>query len=393
MQPNACRSTAAPPDTSPTYEPVVDAVPVLPLAAAVTDDEAPPRPRHRRSLALRFGVAFVLGLVLAVGTGAGVLYAWGQQYDGRILPGVRVGSTELGGLTREQAEAEIANAYGSLATGQITLTGPDGHTTSISYADLGRGPDTSALLDAALAAGRHGEPLANLIGAPAAAIHGLTIDSSVTYDRNKLAAAVETLATTIDRTPTDAFVSAGLGGRFSVSPAKDGRAVDKAGLLTALDQQLVALGTPESITMAVPVGTLTPAVTTASAEAAKAAANRMAADVVVARGEEHVDDPRQEPRAAGLVLDRGRRDHHAGLLRGRPRPDRQEAGQAGRPEGEGRGSQAGRQAHRRQGRQPRGPNARRRRHEGRAHQRDRGPPGGRGWHRRSRPSSRPSTRS
>ena len=116
-----------------------------PLAAAVTDGEPPARPRRRRrSLALRFGVAFVLGLLLAVGIGAGALYAWAQQYDGRVLPGVRVGSTELGGLTREQAEAAIASAYGSLGDGQITLTGPDGQTTTISYADVGRGPDTAA---------------------------------------------------------------------------------------------------------------------------------------------------------------------------------------------------------------------------------------------------------
>ncbi|HTG41851.1 MAG TPA: hypothetical protein VK697_09600, partial [Methylomirabilota bacterium] len=135
---------AGPADTSPTYENGVDAVPVLPLAAAVTDGEPTARPRRRRSLALRFGVSFVLGVLLVVGAGVGVLYAWGQQYDGRVLPGVRVGSTELGGLTREQAAAEIANAYGSLATGQITLTGPDGRKTTISYADVGRGPDTSA---------------------------------------------------------------------------------------------------------------------------------------------------------------------------------------------------------------------------------------------------------
>ncbi|HLO35050.1 MAG TPA: VanW family protein, partial [Candidatus Deferrimicrobium sp.] len=246
----------------------------------------PARPRRRRSLALRFGVSFALGFLLALGIGAGGLYAWGHQYDGRVLPGVRVGSTELGGLTREQAEAKIANAYGWLGTGQITLTGPDGQMTTISYADVGRGPDTSALLDVALAAGRHGEPLANLIGAPRAAIHGVTLDSAVAYDRDKLAAAVETLATTIDQTPADASVSGGQGGTFSVSPSKGGRAVDKAALLTALDQQLAALGTPASITMAVPVVSLAPAVATASAEAAKAAADRMAADVVVARGKD-----------------------------------------------------------------------------------------------------------
>ena len=279
-------AAASPADTSPTFEPGVDPVPVLPVAAAVTDGEPSSRPRRRRSLALRFGVSFVLGVLLAVGIGAGVLYAWGQQYDGRVLPGVRVGSTEVGGLTREQAAAEIANAYASLGAGQITLTGPDGQTTTINYADVGRGPATSALLDAALAAGRQGEPLANLIGAPRAAIDGVTLDSAVAYDRDKLVAAVDTLATTIDQTPVDATVSAGQGGTFSFSPSKDGRAVDKAALLTALDPQLAALGTPASITMAVPVVSLAPAVATESAEAAKAAADRMAADVVVARGKD-----------------------------------------------------------------------------------------------------------
>ena len=179
-------------DTSPTSEPDVDAVPVLPLAAAVTEVEPPARPRRRRSLALRFGVSFVLGFLLAIGIGAGVLYAWDQQYDGRVLPGVRVGSTELGGLTREQAGAAIATAYASLGDGQIELTGPDGQTTTVSYADVGRGPDTSALLDAAFAAGRQGDPLATLIGGPLVAIHGVTLDPAVAYDRDKLAAAVDT---------------------------------------------------------------------------------------------------------------------------------------------------------------------------------------------------------
>jgi vancomycin resistance protein YoaR len=267
------------------HEPPFDADTALFPVAAVTEDEPPARPRHRGSLALRFGVSFALAFLLTVGIGGGVLYAWGQQYEGRVLPGVRVGSTELGGLTREQAEAAITNAYGSLGTGQITLTGPNGQTT-ISYADLGRGPNTSAVLDAALAAGRQGEPLANLISAPQVAIHGVTLDSAVAYDREKLTAAVETLARTTDETPVDATVSAGPGGTFAVSPAQEGRAVDKAALLTALDQQLGALDTPEAITTAVPLVSLAPAVATTSAEEAKAAADRMAADVVVARGKD-----------------------------------------------------------------------------------------------------------
>lgn len=280
------RDAPMPADASPTDELVVAAVPVPSSPAARTVGEPPARPRRRRSLFLRFGVAFVLGVLLALGVGVGALYAWAQQYDGRILPGVSVGSTELGGLTREQAEAKLASDYGWLGTGRITLSGPDGQTTAITYADLGRRPDTGLLIDAAFAAGHHSEPLADLVGAPRAAIHGVTLDSAVSYDHDKLAAAIETLAAKIDETPTDASVSAGPGGTFSVSPAMLGRAVDQAALLAALDAQLAARATPASIALTVPIAPLTPAVSTASAETARAAADRMAADVVVDRGED-----------------------------------------------------------------------------------------------------------
>ena len=278
---------AVPADSSPISEPEGDAVPVLPVAAIVADDASSTRPTRRRSFALRFGVAFVLGFALVIGVGTGVLYAWGQQYEGRILPGVRVGSLELGGLTREQAETEIASAYGALGAGQITLAGPDGQVTTISYADVDRGPDTSALVDAALAAGRHDEPIADLIGAPKTAIHGFSLDAAVVYDHDKLAAAVETLAKTIDQTPEDATVSTGQAGTvFSVSSAQDGRAVDQAALLSALDQQLAVPDASATITMAIPVVTVAPDIATSAAEEARVEAERMAADLVVARGED-----------------------------------------------------------------------------------------------------------
>jgi vancomycin resistance protein YoaR len=269
-----------------TSETGVDAVPALPVEAAATDSQPAARPRRRRALALRFGISFVLGCLLAVGIGAGALYAWDQQYQGRVIPGVRVGSTDLGGLTREQAEAAIAKAYASLGAGKITLTDPDGEKMTISYADLGRGPATAAIVDQALAAGHVDEDIANLIGEARAAIHGVTFDSSVVYDHDKLTAAVEALATKIDQTPTNAYVSGSPDGTFSVSPSSEGRAVDKAALVAALDKQLGALGTPASISMAVPVKTLPPAVATPSAEAARAEADRMAANLVVARGSE-----------------------------------------------------------------------------------------------------------
>ena len=273
-------------DPSATSEPGVDTVLVVPVTAATIDAEPASRPRRRRSLAFRFLAAFVVGFALMAGIGGGALYAWNREFDGRVLPGVSVGSTNVGGLTPEQAAAKIDSDYASLGSGEITLNGPDGDMRTISYAQVGRGPDTSSLVEAALAAGRRGEVLANLIGGPQAAINGVTLTPTVTYDRDKLVTAVESLATSIDQTPTDAVVSPAQGGAYSVAPAKDGRAVDKMSLLAALEQQLVPLETPASITVDVPMVALPPTVATASAEAAKAAADRMAANMVVTRGKD-----------------------------------------------------------------------------------------------------------
>jgi vancomycin resistance protein YoaR len=256
------------------------------LAALVGGGDAVARPpRRRRSLAVRFGASFVAGVLLAAGVGVGALYAWGQQYDGRILPGVHVGATDLGGLTREEAESRIADDYAGLSSGQITLNGPNGQSTTLSFADLGRRADTSALLDAALSAGRVA-PLADLIGAPRAAIHGVELRPAVTYDRGKLEAAVDRLAATIDRAPTDASIAAGGHGLFVVTAATIGHAVDKTALLASLDEQLAAEDAPASISVNVPVVALPPAVPTESAEAARSAADRIVADVVVQRGDD-----------------------------------------------------------------------------------------------------------
>jgi vancomycin resistance protein YoaR len=241
-------------------------------------------PRRGRSLALRFGAAFVFGALLAGGVGVGALYTWGHQYDGRILPGVRIGTTDLGGLTRAEAEAKIASGYGWLGTGQITLTGPDGATATISYSDLHRRLDTSALLDAAMAAGHESEPLADLLSAPRAAIRGVTVDAAVAYDREELAKAIRALALTIDRAPADATVSAGPAGTFRVTPSTIGRTVDQPALLATLDEQLTSQGTSASIATAVPVLSVAPALATTAAESARATADRMVTDVIVRRG-------------------------------------------------------------------------------------------------------------
>ena len=252
----------------------------------MTTEPVPASPERRgRSLGLRFAIAFLLGVTLVVGAGGAGLYAYGQQYEGRILPGVRAGEVDVSGMTPEAATAAINDAYAHLGSGVITLTGPEGDL-AIGYREIGRGPDAAAMLQDALTAGRHGEPVADLIGAPRTALRGHTVEAAVTYDPAALEAAVAAAAKTVDRAPVDATLTIAEDGSYLATDSVDGRVVDQQALLASLDERLSRLDAPGEIRMDIPFTTQVPATGTADVEAAVAAADRMAQDLVLTRGDD-----------------------------------------------------------------------------------------------------------
>jgi vancomycin resistance protein YoaR len=232
---------------------------------------------------MRFALAFLLGIALVVGAGGGALYAYGQQYSGRVLPGVQVGAVDLSGLTPDAARAALGDAYASLAGGHVVVTGPDGDLL-IGYAEIGRQADVDAMLDAALGAGRQGEPVADLIGAPQAALHGIRLEPLVTFDQAKLEAAVAAVAKTIDLEPVDATLVVGDDGAFKLTPGRDGRIVDQGALVAAIAAEVGSLDAPAELREEVVLATEAPVIDTADSEAGLAAGERMAADLVLTRG-------------------------------------------------------------------------------------------------------------
>jgi vancomycin resistance protein YoaR len=239
------------------------------------------RPR-RRGLALRFLFAFLAGLLLVVALGGGALYAYGQQYTGRVLPGVAVGGVDLAGLTPQQAEERLAEAYAGYGAGAITLRGPEGEVV-VGYDEIGRTPDVDAMVRLAMAAGRRGEVVADLIGAPQTALRGVALTPVVRYEPEKLRAAIARAAAAIDRDAVPATLEA-KNGTWSSTDSVDGRLVDQAALFATLDPQLAALDAPAAIAAEIPYATETPLLETADAVAAIAAADRMSQDLVLERG-------------------------------------------------------------------------------------------------------------
>ena len=118
------------PPSRPTPTPSADASPWTVVAGS----SAAMRSASRSSSALR-------GLAL----GAGALYAYDQQYAGRVLPGVRVGAVDLSGSAPDAARAALSGAYASLSEGQIVLSriGQAGRSPTPSRPR----PDVEALLD------------------------------------------------------------------------------------------------------------------------------------------------------------------------------------------------------------------------------------------------------
>jgi vancomycin resistance protein YoaR len=244
---------------------------------------APASPSGTGGIAVRFALAFVSGLVLVIAIGGGALFAYGQQYTGRVLPGVSVGEVDLSGMSPEEARARLESTFGTFRDGTITLSGPDGDVT-VGYDEIGRRPDIDAMVSHALTAGRHGETMADLLGAPQAALRGISLTPVVRYDEAKLADAVAEAAAAVDREPVDATLTADKG-EYTTTDSVDGRTVDQAALLATLDAQLTPLDAPAEIEAQIPYTTQVPAFETADATAAIETADRMAQDLVLTRGD------------------------------------------------------------------------------------------------------------
>ena len=263
-------------EAAPTLEPmpVVSDAPSMSVALA---------PRRKSSAALRFGVAFLIGLIAAMALGVGALYAYDQQYVGRVLPGVSVGDVDLSGLTEAEASATLAEAYASMGEGSVVVTGPDGDVT-YTFEDLGRSADVAGMTAAAMAAGRSGNPAERAISNARVALRGLQLDPMVTVDEAAVAAKLTNLATSLHRDPTEASVTADVKKGFTVFPGEPGRSADATEPIGEVTSALSELDAPSQLTVDLPVTAIDPEVTTEEADAAKAEAARVAARIELTIG-------------------------------------------------------------------------------------------------------------
>lgn len=233
---------------------------------------------------LRFAAAFTFGLFAILAVGAGVFAAFEASYVGRILPGVAVGPVDLSGLGPEQAAGRLAAGFEALGDGDLVLVAPEA-TWTVDYDDLARRLDIDGLVARAMAVGRSGSPIERLATDIRNAVGGHTIVPEATFDATALARAVALLAADVERLPVDAAVISS-GTAFPLSPAVDGTRVDRAAVIAAAAAAIRDMDAPSRIEIGVPIASIAPAISTETAEAARAAAARVGRAITLRDGDD-----------------------------------------------------------------------------------------------------------
>ena len=237
----------------------------------------------------RFGLAFLVAgaavLLMMVAAAA----AMRAEYSDRVVPGVRVGSVDVSGMTRDEVIAELNSAYGYLSKGQVTVKTASG-TSTINYDNTGRAPDSAAMADEALRVGHSGDPIADTVAMVQTSLHGETVPLSVKLDPIAVAKQVRALVSTNTR-PVNASASV-TGSGFTLNHASDGKGIDEVAISEAIVDHLGAPDQGDSFSAGGAFIMLEPEVTDAEAQAAIDSAQKMVADVQL------VYDPPTEATAA-----------------------------------------------------------------------------------------------
>jgi vancomycin resistance protein YoaR len=232
----------------------------------------------------RFGLAFALGLAAALVLGALAMYAYDQQYQGRILPGVRVAGVDLSGLDEAAASDVLARTLAGHGQGRVVIdTGTT--TVSVAYADFGRRADVDAMVADALAVGRGGSPADRAVAEIRTVLRGVDLPVRITLDGQGLERRISAELWALERAPVDATIAFAKTG-YTVVPAVMGRSYDETAVANAAFEQVTSVDAPAEVVVPAPASQVQPIVDDTDTMIARTRADRMVGDVTLVEGDE-----------------------------------------------------------------------------------------------------------
>jgi vancomycin resistance protein YoaR len=178
------------------------------------------------------GLALLIG-VLLIGV---VLFSFLGGGDDEIAGGVSVGSVDVGGMTRAEAEKTVQGDASATFEKISFGTGKDGF--SVSGEDLGVEVNAAQAVDEAYSVGRRGNMFRHISDAVHSRLGGVQVDLVAGYDRDKAKAALAGAAEGYNQEPQNASFDVTDDGKVVVDEAQNGRVLDQAATLANLEGSL-----------------------------------------------------------------------------------------------------------------------------------------------------------
>jgi len=201
-------------------------------------------------------ISIVVIVVMAITAALGV-YAWDSARSDRIAEGVTIAGVDVGGLTADQARAEIeSNVIAPLDKPVVVKHGKQKFTLNKHESDITT--DTDGMVDEALTASREG----NLLSRTWRSVTGGEVDAriqpEIKYDKDAVDHFISHIEGKVDQDPVDASVDPS-GGVLEPVASRPGVEVDDGKLRRQVE---AALHDPTSRTVKAVVETIKPDVTT-----------------------------------------------------------------------------------------------------------------------------------
>jgi vancomycin resistance protein YoaR len=184
-------------------------------------------------------LALAIGFALLVTLVALVPGAYSYVYDGRIYPGVAVGSVDLSGMTTPQAAALLGERLDYPTRGKIAFQ-EGTNLWTVSPADLGLFLDAQTTALAAYNLGRTGGTVERIADRWRAWSSGVELAPLFVFDQRIALNYLQGLARKIDRPIIEATLGVN-GVEVVVNSGQVGRTIDVPAALTSLNAQLQSM--------------------------------------------------------------------------------------------------------------------------------------------------------
>lgn len=198
---------------------------------------------------IRLPILFISGSVLLVMALLALLLLFQVQFSNKALPGLSVYGVNLGGMTRDQAKASLANAFTYDKQAVFTFRYNEKFWQATA-GELGITFDVDRTLDEVYLTGHSGSILSDLGTQASIWLNGRSIAPIVRYDEQVAVQRLSSIASEFDRPPVDATLNIS-GTAVVTTPAQTGLALDVSNTLGTLEDLMRQLQTGGEIALVV----------------------------------------------------------------------------------------------------------------------------------------------